>query len=80
MVGSPIPSSLSSPSATERLHSQPPSPNLHDNQRLLLNNDTARPVQGSDLEEEYGGRVFFPVTQAGPDPAVDGKTDIFFLP
>ncbi|XP_029114629.1 teneurin-3 isoform X3 [Scleropages formosus] len=74
--GSPIPSSLSSPSATERLHSQPPSPNLHDNQRPLLNNDTAQPVRGSDSEEEYCGRVFFPVTQAGPDPAGDEQPSI----
>ncbi|KAJ8345702.1 hypothetical protein SKAU_G00298950 [Synaphobranchus kaupii] len=63
-----MPSSLSSPSAvTEHAHSQPPSPNLHDNQRPLLSNDTARPVRDSDSDsdEEYTARFYLPVNQAG---------------
>ncbi|XP_064191130.1 teneurin-3 isoform X3 [Anguilla rostrata] len=68
--GSPMPSSLSSPSpVTEHAHSQPPSPNLHDNRRPLLSNDPAQPVHDSDSEEEYTARLYLPVNQAGQAPA-----------
>ncbi|KAJ8407439.1 hypothetical protein AAFF_G00272960 [Aldrovandia affinis] len=67
--GSPMPSSLSSPSSvTEHAHSQPPSPNLHANQRPLLSNDTAQPVHDSDSDEEYTARLYLPVNQAGQGP------------
>ncbi|KAG9347020.1 hypothetical protein JZ751_005947 [Albula glossodonta] len=59
-TGSPMPSSLSSPSVIEHSHSQPPSPNLHDNQRQLLSNDTTQPVHESDSDEEYTDSVFLP--------------------
>lgn len=48
-----MPSSSSSPSVTEHLHSPPPSPNLHDNQRWLLSNNASQPVQDSDTDEDY---------------------------
>uniref|UniRef100_A0A8C2KA13 Teneurin-3 n=1 Tax=Cyprinus carpio TaxID=7962 RepID=A0A8C2KA13_CYPCA len=41
------------PSVTEHSHSQPPSPNLHDNQSSVLSNATTQAVQDSDSEEEY---------------------------
>ncbi|XP_016099010.1 teneurin-3-like [Sinocyclocheilus grahami] len=61
--GSPMPSSLSSPSVTEHSHSQPPSPNLHDNQSSVLSNATTQAVQDSDSEEEYTSALYRPVTQ-----------------
>ncbi|XP_042572501.1 teneurin-3-like isoform X15 [Cyprinus carpio] len=61
--GSPMPSSLSSPSVTEHSHSQPPSPNLHDNQSSVLSNATTQEVQDSDSEEEYTAAHYRPVTQ-----------------
>ncbi|KAJ8271772.1 hypothetical protein COCON_G00106310 [Conger conger] len=60
-----MPSSLSGPSpVTEHAHSQPPSPNLHDNQRPLLSTDTARPVHDCDWDEEYTAGLYVPVNQA----------------
>ncbi|EOB06637.1 Teneurin-3 [Anas platyrhynchos] len=53
LLGPPMPSSSSSPSVTEHLHSPPPSPNLHDNQRWLLSNNASQPVQDSDTDEDY---------------------------
>ncbi|XP_057188717.1 teneurin-3 isoform X7 [Triplophysa rosa] len=64
--GSPMPSSLSSPSVTEHSHSQPPSPNLHDNQSSLLSNATTQAAQDSDSEEEYVAAHYRPVIQPGP--------------
>ncbi|KAJ8416553.1 hypothetical protein AAFF_G00358410 [Aldrovandia affinis] len=69
--GSPMPSTLSSPSVIEHSHSQPPSPNLHDNQKQLLSNDTTQPVHESDSDEEYTASLFLPVTHAGQGPACD---------
>uniref|UniRef100_A0A8C1LW04 Teneurin-3 n=1 Tax=Cyprinus carpio TaxID=7962 RepID=A0A8C1LW04_CYPCA len=57
---SPMPSSLSSPSVTEHSHSQPPSPNLHDNQSSVLSNATTQEVQDSDSEEEYTAAHYRP--------------------
>uniref|UniRef100_A0A673KGT9 Teneurin-3 n=1 Tax=Sinocyclocheilus rhinocerous TaxID=307959 RepID=A0A673KGT9_9TELE len=62
-MGSPMPSSLSSPSVTEHSHSQPPSPNLHDNQSSVLSNATTQAVQDSDSEEEYTSALYRTVTQ-----------------
>uniref|UniRef100_A0A8C9WFC6 Teneurin-3 n=1 Tax=Scleropages formosus TaxID=113540 RepID=A0A8C9WFC6_SCLFO len=62
-LGSPMPSSLSSPSVIEHSHSQPPSPNLHDNQRQLINTDTAQPVHESD--DEYTPSPYLPVVHDG---------------
>uniref|UniRef100_A0A4W4F251 Teneurin-3 n=1 Tax=Electrophorus electricus TaxID=8005 RepID=A0A4W4F251_ELEEL len=50
-MGSPMPSSLPSPS--EHCHSQPPSPNLHDNQSSVLSSAPVQAVGGSDSEEEF---------------------------
>ncbi|XP_051982861.1 teneurin-3 isoform X2 [Xyrauchen texanus] len=61
-----MPSSLSSPSATEHSHSQPPSPNLHDNQSSILSNATTQAAQDSDSEEEYTVALYRPITQPGP--------------
>ncbi|XP_031415980.1 teneurin-3 isoform X6 [Clupea harengus] len=61
--GSPMPSSLSSPSVTEHSHSQPPSPNLHDNQSPLLSNVTTETVHDSDSEEEFTATLYLPVAQ-----------------
>nr|Q9W7R4.2 RecName: Full=Teneurin-3; Short=Ten-3; AltName: Full=Protein Odd Oz/ten-m homolog 3; AltName: Full=Tenascin-M3; Short=Ten-m3; AltName: Full=Teneurin transmembrane protein 3 [Danio rerio] len=61
-----MPSSLSSPSVTEHSHSQPPSPNLHDNQSSILSNATTQAVQDSDSEEEYTAVLYRPVTQPAP--------------
>ncbi|RXN04449.1 teneurin-3 isoform X1 [Labeo rohita] len=58
-----MPSSLSSPSVTEHSHSQPPSPNLHDNQSSVLSNATTQAAQDSDSEEEYTAALYRPVTQ-----------------
>lgn len=57
-IGPPMPSSSSSPSVTEHLHSPPPSPNLHDNQRWLLSNNANQPVQDSDTDEDYTASSF----------------------
>ena len=57
-LGPPMPSSSSSPSVTEHLHSPPPSPNLHDNQRWLLSNNASQPVQDSDTDEDYTASSF----------------------
>uniref|UniRef100_A0A672SRM7 Teneurin transmembrane protein 3 n=1 Tax=Sinocyclocheilus grahami TaxID=75366 RepID=A0A672SRM7_SINGR len=57
------------PSVTEHSHSQPPSPNLHDNQSSVLSNATTQAVQDSDSEEEYTSALYRPVTQ----PALSHK-------
>uniref|UniRef100_A0A672SQP1 Teneurin transmembrane protein 3 n=1 Tax=Sinocyclocheilus grahami TaxID=75366 RepID=A0A672SQP1_SINGR len=54
---------------TEHSHSQPPSPNLHDNQSSVLSNATTQAVQDSDSEEEYTSALYRPVTQ----PALSHK-------
>ncbi|XP_059407328.1 teneurin-3-like [Carassius carassius] len=69
--GSPMPSSLNRPSVTEHSHSQPPSPNLHDNQSSVLSNATTQAVQDSDSEEEYTSVLYRPVTQ----PALSRSCD-----
>ncbi|XP_026107531.1 teneurin-3 isoform X1 [Carassius auratus] len=66
-----MPSSLSSPSVTEHSHSQPPSPNLHDNQSSVLSNATTQALQDSDSEEEYTSVLYRPVTQ----PALSRSCD-----
>ncbi|XP_058883492.1 teneurin-3-like isoform X4 [Acipenser ruthenus] len=66
--GTPMPSSSSSPSVIECSHSQPPSPNLHDNQRRLLSNNTTQPVHEFDTDEEYTARLYLPVIQSSPVP------------
>uniref|UniRef100_A0A8C2HQ04 Teneurin-3 n=1 Tax=Cyprinus carpio TaxID=7962 RepID=A0A8C2HQ04_CYPCA len=48
------------PSVTEHSHSQPPSPNLHDNQSSVLSNATTQEVQDSDSEEEYTAAHYRP--------------------
>uniref|UniRef100_A0A8C1ZZW6 Teneurin-3 n=1 Tax=Cyprinus carpio TaxID=7962 RepID=A0A8C1ZZW6_CYPCA len=57
------------PSVTEHSHSQPPSPNLHDNQSSVLSNATTQAVQDSDSEEEYTSALYRPVAQ----PALSHK-------
>ncbi|MFT7815219.1 teneurin-3-like [Arapaima gigas] len=69
--GSPMPSSLSSPSVIEHSHSQPPSPNLHDNQRRLISPDTAQSVHESD--DEYGSSPYLPVV---PDGQVSTREEL----
>uniref|UniRef100_A0A3B3RXL7 Teneurin-3 n=1 Tax=Paramormyrops kingsleyae TaxID=1676925 RepID=A0A3B3RXL7_9TELE len=59
--GSPMPSTLPTPSVTEHSHSQPPSPNLHDNQRQLISSDSGQPVQESD--DEYTASQCLPLAQ-----------------
>ncbi|XP_073499599.1 teneurin-3 isoform X15 [Phyllobates terribilis] len=49
-LGSPMPSSSSSPSVTEHLHPPSPSPHLHDNQRWLLSASAKQSIQDSDDE------------------------------
>lgn len=61
-----MPSSSSSPSVTEHLHSPPPSPNLHDNQRWLLSNNASQPVQDSDTDEDYTAGSY--LVQTGDNP------------
>ncbi|KAJ7402704.1 hypothetical protein BTVI_83987 [Pitangus sulphuratus] len=65
-VSPPMPSSSSSPSVTEHLHSPPPSPNLHDNQRWLLSNNASQPVQDSDTDEDYTASSY--LVQTGTNP------------
>lgn len=72
-LGSPMPSSLSSPSVTEHSHSQPPSPNLHDNQSSVLSNATTQAAQDSDSEEEYTAALYRPVTQPALSHSCNGK-------
>ncbi|XDV15286.1 hypothetical protein PO909_015405 [Leuciscus waleckii] len=67
-----MPSSLSSPSVTEHSHSQPPSPNLHDNQSSILSNATTQAAQDSDSEEEYTAVLYRPVTQPAPSHSCNG--------
>ncbi|XP_035281478.1 teneurin-3 isoform X3 [Anguilla anguilla] len=74
--GSPMQSSLSSPSVIQHSHSQPPSPNLHDNQRQLLSSDTTQPVHESDSDEEFSASVFLPVTHAGQGPSCNEQPSI----
>uniref|UniRef100_A0A8C1EZJ5 Teneurin-3 n=1 Tax=Cyprinus carpio carpio TaxID=630221 RepID=A0A8C1EZJ5_CYPCA len=57
------------PSVIEHSHSQPPSPNLHDNQSSVLSNATTQAVQDSDSEEEYTSALYRPVAQ----PALSHK-------
>jgi hypothetical protein len=60
-----MPSSLPSPSVTDHSHSQPPSPNLHDNQSSLLSSASAHPAvhESDEDEEEYTATLYLPVTQ-----------------
>ncbi|KAL1023708.1 hypothetical protein UPYG_G00044880 [Umbra pygmaea] len=60
-----MPSPLTSPSVTEHSHSQPPSPNLHDNQSTLLSSASAQPAaRESDSDsEEYAAALYLPVTR-----------------
>ncbi|ETE72884.1 hypothetical protein L345_01283, partial [Ophiophagus hannah] len=64
IVGPPMPSSSSSQSVIEHLHSPPPSPNLHDNQRWLLSTSAIQPVQDSDTDEDYTASSY--LVQTGP--------------
>ncbi len=75
-LGSPMPSSLSSPSVTEHSHSQPPSPNLHDNQSSVLSNATTQAAQDSDSEEEYTAALYRPVTQPALSHSCNGKVTL----
>ncbi|KAK9398973.1 hypothetical protein NXF25_013942 [Crotalus adamanteus] len=59
-----MPSSSSSQSVIEHLHSPPPSPNLHDNQRWLLSTSAIQPVQDSDTDEDYTASSY--LVQTGP--------------
>jgi len=68
-----MPSSLSSPSVTEHSHSQPSSPNLHDNKSSVLSNATTQAAQDSDSEEEYTAVLYRPVTQPAPSHSCNGK-------
>ncbi len=74
-LGSPMPSSLSSPSVTEHSHSQPPSPNLHDNQSSVLSNATTQAAQDSD-SEEYTAALYRPVTQPALSHSCNGKVTL----
>lgn len=68
-----MPSSLPTPSVTEHSHSQPPSPDLHDNQRQLISSDSGQPVQESD--DEYTASQCLPLAQ-GRVSACDGKVTL----
>uniref|UniRef100_A0A671KLT8 Teneurin-3 n=1 Tax=Sinocyclocheilus anshuiensis TaxID=1608454 RepID=A0A671KLT8_9TELE len=61
------------PSVTEHSHSQPPSPNLHDNQSSVLSNATTQAAQDSDSEEEYTAALYRPVTQPALSHSCNGK-------
>ncbi|KAK1791148.1 hypothetical protein P4O66_002047 [Electrophorus voltai] len=72
--GSPMPSSLPSPS--EHCHSQPPSPNLHDNQSSVLSSAPVQAVGGSDSEEEFTPALY----RAVAPPSTNGFLKMFTLP
>uniref|UniRef100_A0A672Q3D0 Teneurin-3 n=1 Tax=Sinocyclocheilus grahami TaxID=75366 RepID=A0A672Q3D0_SINGR len=57
-------------------HSQPPSPNLHDNQSSVLSNATTQAAQDSDSEEEYPAALYRPVTQPALSHSCNGKVTL----